>query len=172
MPETCGTELDEFEVLYRKHGPALILAAQAIIGERSHAQDAVHKVFMELIERRALANVSDKVAYIFTCVRNAVLAECRRRSRSTPLYENSAWFQPPERDFAEERSLRRALLLLPEEQRHAVILHVWGELTFAQIGKVLSVSPNTAASRYRYGVAKLRDLLQTKEEAFAELQKG
>ena len=58
----------------------------------------------------------------------------------------------PERDEALERALAR----LPVEQREVVALKVDGELTFAEIGAVMGISPNTAASRYRYALGKLR----------------
>jgi RNA polymerase sigma-70 factor (ECF subfamily) len=48
-----------------------------------------------------------------------------------------------------------------------VVLHVWGQLTFSQIGDLLGVSSNTAASRYRYALAKLRDEMSAKENSCA-----
>ena len=42
--------------------------------------------------------------------------------------------------------------------REVVTLKVWGELTFAEIAETLNIPQNTAASRYRYGLAELRRL--------------
>ena len=58
------------------------------------------------------------------------------------------------------RSLETALAALPEEQRSAVYLKLWGELSAGEIGKVCGVSENTIASRYRYGLEKLRQILR------------
>ena len=58
--------------------------------------------------------------------------------------------------------LLRALGALPVEQREVISLKIDGELTFAQIAKVLEVSPHTAASRYRYALEKLRRSLSIK----------
>jgi DNA-directed RNA polymerase specialized sigma24 family protein len=99
----------EIEFLYRQHGPALLLFAQAVTGERSRAQDAVHHVFLKLIERGNLGQALDKKAYLFACVRNAALNEGKLRSRNEPLEPDSAWFSPPDTDYAGERNLRRAL---------------------------------------------------------------
>ena len=55
--------------------------------------------------------------------------------------------------------LQRALLALPAEQREVVALKIDGGLTFAQIAQVMDVSINTAASRYRYALEKLRSSL-------------
>src|SRR6202167_6534064 len=92
-------DIAEIELLYRQHGPALLLFALAITGERSRAQDAVHHVFLTLLENGKLRRASDKKAYLFGCVRNAVLNERRRLERDTPL-DDAAWFAPPEQDYA------------------------------------------------------------------------
>jgi RNA polymerase sigma-70 factor, ECF subfamily len=155
------------EQLYRQHGGALVLFATAIGGERSRAQDAVHHVFLKLLEHgdRDLRRALDVKAYLFASVRNAVLNDTRSRRRDVALEQESAWFDPPNRDFAAEANLRRALLALPVDQREVTILHVWCELTFAQIAEVLGVSLNTAASRYRYALAKLREAMCTEERS-------
>ena len=157
----------EIELLYRQHGPALLLFALAITGERSRAQDAVHHVFLTLLENGKLRRAGDKKAYLFGCVRNAILNERKRQERNRPLDE-SAWFSPPDQDYAGEQNLRRALAALPDDQRQVVLLHVWGELTFSQIADLLEVSSNTAASRYRYALGKLRDSMLPKENSGAE----
>jgi len=150
-------------MLYRQHSSALLLFAVALTGERGRAQDAVHQVFLRLLERGNLRHAVDVKAYLFACVRNAILNDTKVRQRDVPLDHDSAWFDPPNRDYAEELNLRRALRALPDDQRQVTILHVWGELTFSQIADVLGISSNTAASRYRYALAKLRDAMCAKE---------
>jgi RNA polymerase sigma-70 factor, ECF subfamily len=156
----------EIDLLYRQHGPSLLLFALAITRERSRAQDAIHHVFLKLLERGDLRRAADKKAYLFGCVRNAILNERKRQDRQRPL-DDLAWFCPPDHDYAAEQNLRHALLALPDDQRQVVVLHVWGELTFSQIGDLLDLSSNTAASRYRYALSKLRDSLLPKENTCA-----
>ena len=84
MHRTDG-DTAEIEFLYRQHGPALLLFAQGVTGERSRAQDAVHQVFLKLIEKGSLDRVADKKAYLFACVRNAALNEGKLRERNAPL---------------------------------------------------------------------------------------
>jgi RNA polymerase sigma-70 factor (ECF subfamily) len=156
----------EIEQLYRQHGPALLLLAASITGERSRAQDAIHQVFLKLLEDEKLRQAADVKAYLFACVRNAALNDARVRGRNVALVdEDVAWFEPPSRDYAEEANLRRALAELPDDQREVTVLHVWGELTFAQIAELLSISANTAASRYRYALARLREVMCAKENS-------
>jgi RNA polymerase sigma-70 factor (ECF subfamily) len=52
------------------------------------------------------------------------------------------------------------LASLPLEQREVITLKIDGGLTFAQIAEILHVNPNTAASRYRYAMEKLRRFLE------------
>jgi len=158
----------EVELLYRQHGSALLLFALAITGERARAQDAVHHVFLNLMEKGSLSRAADKKAYLFACVRNAALNEGKLRNRTAPLDCDSAWFDPPDRDYVGEQNLRRALGNLPDDQREVIVLHIWGELTFSQISELLGVSSNTVASRYRYALAKLRDSMLPKENCLAD----
>ncbi len=158
----------EIEALYRQHGAALLLFASAVSGDRGRAQDAVHQVFLKAIENGSLSQAIDKKAYLFACVRNAVLNDAKIRERNTALDVDSAWFSPPDRDYAGEQNLRRALGHLPDDQREVIVLHIWGELTFSEIGEVLGVSSNTAASRYRYALAKLSGLMLAKENSCAD----
>src|SRR5712675_526939 len=159
----------EVEQLYRRHGPALLLFAAAITGERSRAQDVLQQVFLKLLEDQYLRRAADVKAYLFACVRNAALNDARVNRRNVALAEEGlAWFEPPARDFAEEENLRRALAELPDDQREVTVLHIWGELTFAQIADLLTISANTAASRYCYALARLRESMCTKEGSCAD----
>jgi len=158
----------EVEALYRQHGAALLLFASAISGDRGRAQDAVHQAFLRAMENGSLSHARDKKAYLFACVRNAALNDARFRDRDAVLDVGSAWFRPPDRDYAGEQNLRRALGDLPDDQREVVVLHIWGELTFSEIGDLLGVSSNTAASRYRYALARLRGSMLGKENFCAD----
>ena len=159
----------EIEALYRQYGPALLLLARAISGDRERAQDAIHDVFLRLIKDDRLHQATNKKAYLFACVRNAVLNGVKLQDRHQALEAeaDALWFDPPNRDYAGEQKLRSVLSTLPEDQREVVVLHVWGELTFSEIGTLLGTSPNTAASRYRYAISKMRDSLFPKEDPCA-----
>jgi RNA polymerase sigma-70 factor (ECF subfamily) len=84
----------------------------------------------------------------------------RTRREQTAGRGAAAWFDPgacsPLESEEEMRRVQAALELLPTAQREVLVLHVWGELTFAEVAAVLKVSPNTAASRYRYALTSLR----------------
>jgi len=154
------------EMLYRRHSSALVLFAAAISGDRARAQDAVHQVFAKLLAQ-GIDHAANAKAYLFASVRNAILNDAKTRRREVALDAGAAWFEPPDRDYAAELRLRQALAALDDGQREVTVLHIWGELTFAEIGEVLGVSPNTAASRYRYALARLREAMCAREDCHA-----
>lgn len=160
--------LVEIEDLYRRHGASLLLFATSMIGDRARAQDVVHQLFLKFIEDRSLGRATNKKAYLFGSVRNAVLNESKRAQRSESLDPDSAWFEAPSRDYAAEIALRCGLATLPEGQRQAVVLHVWCGFTFSEIADLLELSPDTVASRYRYALGKLRDAMGAKEDHCAK----
>jgi RNA polymerase sigma-70 factor (ECF subfamily) len=157
----------EIELLYKKHGSALLLFATVVTRDRARAQDALHHVFLKLLEGGDLTHIADSKAYLFASVRHAALNDAKSRQHHFALDEESAWFTPPQRDYAAELNLRRALCALPEEQRQVLVLHVWGEFTFLQVADILGISANTAASRYRYALARLREAITSKEDSCA-----
>ncbi|MBY0504618.1 MAG: RNA polymerase sigma factor [Bryobacteraceae bacterium] len=167
MPGNAA-ERQQLEEWYRQYGAALRLFAASLTGERSRSQDAVQQVFARLLEQGGLRQIADPRPYLFTAVRNAVWSGLPRPERNLAIDPSQAWFAPPRQDYFAELNLRRALVQLPEEQRQAVVLHVWGELTFAQIGEVLGVTLNTAASRYRYALSKLREAMAHQEDTRVE----
>ncbi|HET9409112.1 MAG TPA: sigma-70 family RNA polymerase sigma factor [Candidatus Sulfotelmatobacter sp.] len=158
----------EIEALYRQHEAALLLFASAISGDRARAQDVVHQVFLKAIENGRLGQATNKKAYLFACTRNAALNDAKLRDRNMDLDVDSAWFSPPDRDYAAEQNLRRALCDLPDDQREVIVLHIWGDLTFSEIGDLLGISSNTAASRYRYALTRLRGSMWAKENSCAD----
>lgn len=165
MPTTL--KRDEVEQLYRRHAKALVVFASAILGNRTKADDIVQQLFLRLLDR-PLNHPENWPAYLFSAVRNAALNDIRSAQRSVELVESQPWFsveqcQHTMADVLAERSLRRALWDLPEEQRQIAVMHIWGELTFAAIAQVLGINVNTAASRYRYAIAQLRETMQAKK---------
>lgn len=119
------------------------------------AEDVVQETFIALVQR---AEPPAKPEYY--CVRSfRNRALNYRRSlwrRLTREWESKRWFERSASETAAERDAMRALADLPKEQREVIVLKIWHEYTFEEIGELLEVSPNTAAGRYRYGLQKLR----------------
>ena len=60
----------------------------------------------------------------------------------------------------QREEIEAALRSLPAPQRQVLVMRIWGELTFAQVAESLEISPNTAASRYRYALENMRSQLR------------
>jgi RNA polymerase sigma-70 factor (ECF subfamily) len=113
-----------------------------------------------------LAGVRNERTFLLRLAQNATLDLMRRRttrakyheafSGQAPLFEKSA--QPDEARF--RHALSEAMAELPAEQSAVVQLKLWEEATFEQIAEALNIPPNTAASRYRYALDKLRARLR------------
>ena len=88
--------------------------------------------------------------------------DSRRARREAGAISETDEFIEPQFEFEDDtqRALAEAIDVLPCEQREVVVMKIWNELTFAEIAGVLGVSQNTAASRYRYALAALRNTLQ------------
>jgi RNA polymerase sigma-70 factor, ECF subfamily len=106
-------------------------------------------------------------------VRNEVLANIRRRQHSVTSgslgggsLADLVTHCPVDEAEREEshRAVWAAVRALPREQAEVVVLKIWEGLTFAQIGEILEISPNTAASRYQYAMAKLTARLSRRRE--------
>jgi RNA polymerase sigma-70 factor (ECF subfamily) len=154
-------EPEGYAALYDRLGRSMLRVARTMLHSSSDAEDAVQDVFVELVRHRdRLAQVRDLDAYIFAMLRNAVL---RRIERQRTEQQRVRQIRPASVKTQAEYStdeLASALKSLPPEQREVIALKVDGGLTFAQIAEILDVNPNTAASRYRYALEKLRQVLE------------
>ena len=106
-------------------------------------------------------------AYLFKLARNVALNRIKRnrRVRERDHQYSADWLVLDGEDEDESRDERTehieaALAALPEKQRSVVVLKFYRDKTFREIGEMLGISENTAGSRYRYGMAKLRDLVR------------
>jgi RNA polymerase sigma-70 factor (ECF subfamily) len=152
---------DAFAALYDRYGARLFRTAAGLLGSREDAEDCVQELFAALTRsRERLADVRDLPAYLFASLRRQSLRRAaQRRDEPGSLAEECRAREAPAEDPRVE-ALHRALRSLSAEQREVIALKIEGELTFAEIGKILTISPNTAASRYRYALEHLRDRLK------------
>jgi RNA polymerase sigma-70 factor (ECF subfamily) len=89
-----------------------------------------------------------------------------RRERAAARPEAEALFDGPLEQDERRAAIAAALRALPEDQREVLVMKIWGGLSFPQIAEALGIPSNTAASRYRYSLARLR--AQLAEESVHE----
>lgn len=150
---------DDVRRLYDQHGPALVLYASSFVADGGAAEDVVHGVFLKLLRGKQIVPDAP-VAYLYRAVRNAALNTRRDRSRDAPLPDQEIWFTHRERNREAAFALQQALRELPDEQREAVVMRIWSGMTLEEVAEATDVPLNTASSRYRYALAKLRERLR------------
>ena len=159
---------DWLEEVYWEHAPALYRFLVRLTGDEAETHDVMQEIFVKLARtQNLLRGVREERAFLIRLAHNAAIDLMRRRGTRERTRENYATEMvspfapaqdPDEETFRNE--LSAALAELPPEQRAVAHLKLWQGLTFEQIAAVLDVSPNTAASRYRYALDKLRDRLR------------
>jgi len=154
--------------LYDEHAQALFALLLSLTRNEADTRDLLQALFVKLATRPDLLDgARDERGFLLRMAHNLAVDLVRRRDTRTRNYEAFAAeaatvFAPAanadEQVFRER--LTEALGELPVEQRAVVHLKLWEGLTFEAIAGLLDVSLNTAASRYRYGLDKLRERLR------------
>lgn len=162
-------ERSELERIYEEHASCAFALFRRFALCDSDARDLLQDWLVKIARGHdSLTDIDNERAYLLRIAyRHAVdwtrRVAVRRKTRDAAREERiGPTFSPvvdPDRDMIRD-SMERSLAELPREQQVAVQLRLWDGLTFAEIGEVLDISTNTAASRYRYGIDKLRDALR------------
>jgi len=149
--------------LYDEHGAALYRYALMLLANGSAADDVIQQVFSVLL-KRGPAVIDNEAHYLRRAVRNECYSVLRVRVRRAecpidePLLESAAATGSDRPD--ERLALERAIRDLTPEQREVIHMHVYEGRTFQEIADALEESINTVASRYRYAIARLRQILE------------
>jgi RNA polymerase sigma-70 factor (ECF subfamily) len=158
----------ELARLYDEHAQALFAFLLNFTRDPDDTRDVLQEVFIRLArEPDLLRSIRDERPFLIRLAHNAAVDLLRRRGAREKYHDQFG--HEPVSAFAsaadpDKQSFRKALAAalgeLPADQRAVVHLKLWEELTFEQIAAVLGIPPNTAASRYRYGLDKLRHQLR------------
>lgn len=160
---------DALRRIYEKYKDDLLGLAITLLRDRSLAEDVVHDVFVSFAGSVGTFHLSGTLkGYLSTCVANSARDRNRLRSPrdAAPDVMEAAGSNsdgPMEYAISREESSRLNDLLdrLPYEQREVIVLHLHHGMRFREIAKPLGVSINTVQSRYRYGLDKLRSILNS-----------
>ena len=154
--------------IYEKYRDDLLRIAAGLLSEKSDAEDVVHEVFLTFIKNISQFTLTGSLkGYLATCTVNGVRNIHRRNSRhksvglDTIQPPASALKRPDEWIVIDEafEQFRNAMTELPYEQREVITLRIQGDMKFSTIAAMQNTSVKTVISRYRYGISKLRTLL-------------
>ena len=163
---------DALRYIYEKYKRDLLALAITLSNDRAAAEDVVHDVFISFAQYAEKLELRTSLKnYLLSCIANRVRNLHREKFQQVlqvDTAENiSADSEGPEQmAIASEELYRvgRAMARLSYEQREVIILHLQGGMRFRAIARSQGVSINTIQSRYRYGLNKLRSLLNGEAE--------
>lgn len=159
--------------IYDKYKDYLLKISAALVNDKSAAEDVVHDVVIMLAQSAERIKLTGSLkSFLATCVanraRNVNNHQLLRTACDLDQAELIISKSPrPDQWIIENEELDRlnnALSQLPYEQREVITLHLYGSMKFKAIAKLQQISTNTAQSRYRYGLDKLRSLLNCEVE--------
>ncbi len=152
-PELLGRLLDE-------HAAALTLFARQWCGT---PEDVVQEAFVQLARQAECPR--DATAWLYRVVRNGAISagrseSRRRRHEAAAATDAGNWFVKESIEMTLDAHLAaQALNQLPVEQLEVIVAHVWGGLTFQQIGELVNSTSSTVHRRYQAGLVSLKGLL-------------
>jgi len=159
---------DAFRVIYEKHSDDMLTLATNLLNDTAGAEDVVQDVFISFVQSVEKFRLTGSLkGYLTTCVANRARDYIRsKKRRQTAAISDAEQMISDEGSpvqlviFNEElQKLSHAMTELPYEQRETIVLRLHGEMRFRQIAELQNVSIKTIQSRYRYGLDKLRSIL-------------
>ena len=155
--------------IYEKYDGYLVSVATALLNDINTAEDVVHDFFISFVRSADKLKVDGSLkAYLAKCVANLARDRIRKRQREPISFDNddpteSRTIEPSLLAIQDEESIKlnTAFSQLPYEQREVIVLHIQAGMKFTQIARSRNTSVNTLRSRYRYGLNKLRSLLNS-----------
>lgn len=163
---------DALRMIYEKYKDELLALAIALSNDRATAEDALHDVFVSFAQYAEKLRLHTSLkSYLSSCIANRIRNLKHAESQKTAK-------QKLEEDLSKDcdrpdwlamsaelyRRIEQAMKLLPYEQREVIILRLQCGMRFKAIAAAQGVSINTIQSRYRYGLDKLRSLLNIEVE--------
>ncbi|MCP4609888.1 MAG: RNA polymerase sigma factor [Planctomycetes bacterium] len=159
---------EAFRLLYEKYADGLLTVAANLMNDKADAEDVVQDVFISFVQSIQKFHLRGSLkGYLATCVANRSRDYLRKDRRRQTLTVNKAEqtttvVKSPVQLVVHSEQLQKlgnAITELPYEQREVVVLRLHGEMRFRQIAGLQNISIKTAQSRYRYGLDKLRSVL-------------
>jgi RNA polymerase sigma factor (sigma-70 family) len=158
---------------FAQHGSRLLMFARQQTRTEADAEDVLQDAMFRLwrsgmTELGEDGNAQPSLPGAFTQIRRSAIDQARknirranREDRALEMGEMTdiVWFDSTLEQDERAAAIETALKTLPDYYQEVITLKIWGDLTFEQIAETLDIPMNTAASRYRYALEKLRRTL-------------
>jgi len=159
---------ESFRLIYEKYADSLLSLAANLLNDKADAEDVLQDVFISFVQSIEKFHLRGSLkGYLTTCIANRsrdYIRKSRRRERLSinQAEKATAVVKNPIQLAVHSEQLQKlsdAITELPYEQREVILLRLHGEMRFKQIAGLQNISIKTAQSRYRYGLDKLRSIL-------------
>ena len=149
-------------LIYDHFGEKLYHYLLTILRSENHAQDCLQNLFLKLSQKKEkLKKIKNWNAFLYRTAHNQAIDYIRKKKHPEEPLEHYHAILTVE-STTNPRMESQALYLLnelPHEQQLIITLKIFQKKTFSEIADILAVPSNTVASRYRYGIAKIRKSL-------------
>jgi RNA polymerase sigma factor (sigma-70 family) len=158
--------MEAFELLYSRHRGPFYRYVLRLAGDPATANDLYQGSWEKIIKARGAYNSAVPFRpWIYRIAHNHVMDYFRRvNPRSEALTDNleSGNIGPEEQLQHQDKvaALRDAVSRLPAEQKEALLLRLEAGLDLQDIADITGVNRETAKSRLRYAVGKLKTELR------------
>ncbi len=169
---------ESFRVLFRRHARGLVNFAYRMLRDESLAEEVAQEAFSRVVRSPPDLDRGTKFStYLYSVARNLCIDELRKRKirrhlsldaqgpgeEGRTLMEKMPGNSPSTDAMAMDGELRErieaAIAEIPESQREVFLLREFAELSFEEVARSVGCSENTAKSRMRYALERLRSLL-------------
>jgi len=158
---------DALRQIYEKYKDELLALSLSLSQDKATAEDVLHDVMISFTEHAPELQLRTNLkSYLSSCIVNRIRNVHRAKPRAMVQLSHaetlSSDVHRPDRLAVRaelSRDINKALNQVPYEQKEVIILHLQSGMKFKTIADVQGVSMNTVQSRYRYGLDKLRTLL-------------
>ena len=164
---------DLLSALYKQYASAVFFYALSLTRNREAAEDLAADAFEKAFLTPELVTDAGFKSWLFTVCRNLWIDRIRRekhfrRADYTQMEELASSHKPDEEFFADEQSRRIAerILSLPGDYGKILILHYYGNLSLAEIAKILEVTPGAAKTALYRARIKLKSLMEEHKDEF------
>ena len=175
---TSHTPAPDWGTWLTENGSRMLLFARQQTRNTQDAEDVLQDALVKLAKKVQEGSFEGGPEcwrpFLYTTIRRLAIDLGRKNDRRVKRENKSEadrhsetggmadpWFHGDGSDIEKKALLEDELKKLPAKFSEVIIMKVWGNHTFAEIGEMLGVSLNTVASRYRYGLERLRKALET-----------
>ena len=158
---------DALRQIYTKYKDILFMIAMSLLNESNAAEDVMHDVFVSFTRNISSFHLYGSLKnYLITCVLNRSRDMLRSKmyrvveiKRTNPAISDDSSPLQQVMDREQMDLLEEAMTKIPVQQREVVTLHLQGDLKFKEIADIQKISVSTVQGRYRYGLEKLKSIL-------------